>query len=538
MEIAVETEAPSERAVHYDVCAWVVIATNVLGQTYRFAQNRGLRYDECRVALNLLERDYLGLTQPLKYEQAAPIGFLWFEKLMIEVLGNNEWSLRLLAFLAGLACPIVVWGFSRISTIPRVAAIATFWMALQYHVMQYSGEVKQYALDVTIAAGLLAYGSWLIRSWMTATRVFGLCVAGAVSIWFSHPSVFIFAGVWLGVAGCAWYSRQKDDVVPGWQPVVVLAALGAGAALFTFSFAINYRIAVLPLLAQGWTRESWAEYFAPFPPTRVGDFLWYVKATEQLLWSEYSSVYVGLILLAPFVIGIKKIGSAQPWLTVMLVTPMALALVLSGLGKFGFANRQLLFLQPAVIFIGAHGIDCLLYRVRGARFEVERTAWRTATAICALATSGVYLLGGPWHVNSMETKPAAQYIVGQIAPGDVLYITQSAHYPFQYYAPKLATSTGVTLDAWPHLFWGRYEGSDPAGYEQELNALLEQNPRPGRIWVVSAKLTWLGWKDVRPAIRDALGRHGAVDQYDTPGVTVLSIARPAEISDISAPRGG
>ena len=35
--------------------------------------------DECFVAANLIERDYLGLLRPLDYDQVAPVLFLWAE---------------------------------------------------------------------------------------------------------------------------------------------------------------------------------------------------------------------------------------------------------------------------------------------------------------------------------------------------------------------------------------------------------------------------------------------------------------------------
>ena len=42
------------------------------------------------------------LTQLLDYHQAAPIGFLFIEKLSILVFGNHDYIMRLFPLLAGI----------------------------------------------------------------------------------------------------------------------------------------------------------------------------------------------------------------------------------------------------------------------------------------------------------------------------------------------------------------------------------------------------------------------------------------------------
>src|SRR5262249_47733067 len=142
-----------------------------------------------------------------------------------------------------------------------------------------------------------------------------------------------------------------------------LAALGAGTAVFVLSFVANYYVAIVPLLAERWTIESWREHFAPFPPSHLVDFLWYLRAFEDLLISARSGVSVGLIMVALFIIGLLRLVRACPWMAVMLVFPMLLALLASVMRRFGFADRQILFLQPAVVFLIAQGIDQVLDRL-------------------------------------------------------------------------------------------------------------------------------------------------------------------------------
>src|SRR5947208_1090679 len=55
--------------------------------------------DEAFICLNLMDRDYVGLTQPLRFDQVAPVLFLWGEAVVSRLLGGSELALRLLPVL-------------------------------------------------------------------------------------------------------------------------------------------------------------------------------------------------------------------------------------------------------------------------------------------------------------------------------------------------------------------------------------------------------------------------------------------------------
>ena len=59
--------------------------------------------DEAFLCLNLMDRDYPGLAGRLRFDQVAPLLFLWGEKAVYQTLGGAELALRLLPLLAGLS---------------------------------------------------------------------------------------------------------------------------------------------------------------------------------------------------------------------------------------------------------------------------------------------------------------------------------------------------------------------------------------------------------------------------------------------------
>ncbi len=74
----------------------------ILVRLIQYLNNRSLWLDEASLALNIINRSYGELAQTLDHNQAAPLGFLWLEKLSTQIWGNNEYSLRLLPFIASI----------------------------------------------------------------------------------------------------------------------------------------------------------------------------------------------------------------------------------------------------------------------------------------------------------------------------------------------------------------------------------------------------------------------------------------------------
>ena len=82
--------------------AWGFVAIGMLLRLRQFLFDRSLWLDETFVALNIIHRSPAELLKPLDYNQGAPIGFLFLEKLATVSLGSSEMALRLLPFACGI----------------------------------------------------------------------------------------------------------------------------------------------------------------------------------------------------------------------------------------------------------------------------------------------------------------------------------------------------------------------------------------------------------------------------------------------------
>src|SRR5215208_6687635 len=80
----------------------VLLLLGALLRIRQYLTGRSLWVDEAMLALNIVNRNFGGMFQPLDYDQGAPIGFLLIEKLFNSLLGKNEFALRLFPLLVGL----------------------------------------------------------------------------------------------------------------------------------------------------------------------------------------------------------------------------------------------------------------------------------------------------------------------------------------------------------------------------------------------------------------------------------------------------
>lgn len=82
---------------------WLAIFVGFFLRFVQYLLNRSLWIDEAFVALNVINKSWIELLKPLDYNQGAPLGFLFAEKFFVQLLGTNEYVLRLFPFLAGIA---------------------------------------------------------------------------------------------------------------------------------------------------------------------------------------------------------------------------------------------------------------------------------------------------------------------------------------------------------------------------------------------------------------------------------------------------
>ena len=81
---------------------WAVVGLGTLFRGVQYFNNRSLWVDEAKLSINIVERGFIELLQPLDYGQSAAPGFLFLQKLSTSMVGNDEFGLRLIPLLSQL----------------------------------------------------------------------------------------------------------------------------------------------------------------------------------------------------------------------------------------------------------------------------------------------------------------------------------------------------------------------------------------------------------------------------------------------------
>src|SRR5262245_27189531 len=133
----------------------LLLALGMASRLVRYLLQFPIWGDEAFVCLNLMDRDYVGLTRTLRFDQVAPLLFLWGEAVVYRLLGGSELALRLLPLLAGVGSLLLFGRLAFAALRPSAALLAIGILAVSYYPVRHSCEVKPYAFDLFLSLLLL-----------------------------------------------------------------------------------------------------------------------------------------------------------------------------------------------------------------------------------------------------------------------------------------------------------------------------------------------------------------------------------------------
>lgn len=475
------------------VAPGILIGMGIVLRVAQYLFNRSLWLDEAKLALNIIQRPMTGLFLPLDYDQGAPLGFLVIEKLAVYALGNSEYALRLFPLLSGIAALFLFYLVARefIESTWVLVALALF--VLLDPLVYYASEVKQYSSDITVT--LLIYyvsikadrGSWRLP-WLA-----GFALMGAVSIWFSHPAILALSGI--GLALSIYHGMRRDyDIIRRLMIASVLPLTSFAIAFFSSFAALGGNQSLL---------ADWQGGFAPFPPLSSSGIQWYINNFFQLFSDPVGLSLPGLGAMA-FIVGCASLLSREPRQGLILLGPIAMALVASAIRRYPFSGRLLLFLVPLILISIGEGARQVTGKTRG------------LSLVVAIAFVGLLLyhptVSAARHLvkpqTAEEIRPTLDYVKEHQQAQDTLYLYYSAQYAFDYYLPMYRFDSYIV---------GIEARTDPAKYIADLDRLRGTS----RVWVLfTHNYDWAG-RDEQQFFLDYLDRIGKQqDSFTSPGSMV------------------
>ncbi|MDY6896776.1 MAG: glycosyltransferase family 39 protein [Cyanobacteriota bacterium] len=480
----------------------VIICFGILIRVIQYFYNRSLWADEAVLALNIVNRSYLELLQPLDYDQGAPIGFLWIEKLAIQVFGNNEYAFRLFPLLSSIISILIFYQlakrFLRLEAVPIALA---FFVSLNY-LVYYATELKQYSSDVFIA--LL---SCLIVIQVATQKLNNIKIAiysflGALVIWFSHPAVFTLAGVGGSILLLDTVKRERKSKI--FQSLLIYST-------WLISFGVFYFVSVQSLNNNSDLMTSWRNGF----PSSFYDINWVFNALGKFFYRPLGFVGItdGLAIFA-FIVGCISLFQRQKEKLLLLLSPVIATFFASFLHKFPFRNRLVLFLTPFFILLIAEGIDYLIQR-RGFKKSFIPGIILLAALLFHPVTTASNLLIQPYQ--RAEIKQVINYVKSNQQPGDTIYIFQRGHYQFLYYAEKYGYKPDdyiIGVDDLDKYDGRKLSAAEEERYKQDLNKLRGNK----RVWLIFSHAHVDSENEMMKSYLDRIGEK--TDLFETEGAFV------------------
>lgn len=407
--------------------AWTIIGLGFLLRLLRLAADRNLWLDELMLAHEVLTRPLASLAQPLN-KTGAPVGFLVMTRLAVDTLGDHDWVLRLLPFLAGCTALVLLYRVSLRLLTPRGVMFVLAMLAVVEPAVYYSGEFKQYSIDLAFTLAILLVALRACHSERFAGRFFVLGLVGTASVWFSFPAVFVLAG--------AGVTLLALELLAGrWRAAVALLAVG-GAWLG--SFVAVYLLTLRGLIGNEFLQDAWSSTFMPSSP--VAMVSWQVHALGKSFGNDTLGIpEVGAAVLAA-VLGVVDLARRRPEGLGFILLPIAFAMAASAFNLFPFGGRQILFLAPCLALLVAAGMDVLLR-------EPQPMA-RLAGVLLVLVIMTLPVERGVRAAfeeqSNEEIVPVLKYVATHWQPGDLLYLYYGAQLGYERYANRVGMPASVT----------------------------------------------------------------------------------------------
>lgn len=364
---------------------WLFLAVGVAARLARYLLRFPLWCDEGYLAVNLLDRGYLGLMEPLEYRQVAPLLFLWVELTAVKLLGFSEYSLRLFSLVCGLASLAVFRHLAGRLLQGTALVLAVGVFAVSYPCIRYSAEVKPYGSDALVALVLFA----LTVEWLRATERRGFLWAMAalmpLVVGLSYPAVFVAGAVSVTVA----LQIGRSGNVRAWAPWAVYNLM------LVASFAAWYLLCTSSQsgAALDATRLWWQNEFPPLTsPGKLLAWLWSAHAGDMLSHPFGGRNSGSTLTLLVCLVALAAVVRRRHYtLAILCLGPFALNFVAAALQRYPYGGhvRVAMFLAPVVCLMAGLGLSWLVEQLAARRSGSSRPAFVACAILMLLAIGSI-----------------------------------------------------------------------------------------------------------------------------------------------------
>lgn len=345
----------------------LIMLTGIALRVLFYSYGRPFWNDESALALNLVNRSFLGLFAPLDYSQLTPPLYCIACKFFSLFIHNDEFAFRLSALICSIAALPVFYQLSQKLLKNKISVIfANAVFALNYHIIYYAQELKQYSCDVLLFLAVVLSYFYIDAQKPLKTVMIG--VFYAVCMWFSYTALFaMFVVFVLLLAEALKHKNLKSRAFVKSRVRMFLSLFTLPAVSFCALYMLVKRFASDTVLHDFWADGFVAKNLSNLPKLVYNNMIFF-----------FPDLNVKILLVVLFVVGLVRLLknlwlsahrqnpeeslSAQNALSFMLVTCMALAFLLSYFNIYPMYWRTALYLFGAVVLIMASSFEYRFFK--------------------------------------------------------------------------------------------------------------------------------------------------------------------------------
>jgi hypothetical protein len=298
-------------------------------------------------------------------------------------------------------------------------------------------------------------------------KVLLIGVLGAISIWLSHPAIFVLTGVELANLIIVPQERRKAVILNRW-PAYLIWIISFGSLYFL-------------VLSQAMKNQSLQSQWGGEYPGSIFDLLWLLDSFGRVFYRPlgFSSPADGVAIVA-FIIGCVAFYRTNRFKLLVLLAPVAVTLAATYLHKYPFRGRLILFLTPFFILILSEGLAFLL----------SQWGQRRWVGVLGLILTGFLLLPPVFQAGRslfitptvQEIRPVMEHIKTHYKTGDAIYVdSPGAIAQFRYYADQYGFPQSAAIYK-SQDFFSKNDFSEQswATFKRQSNQLTSNQ----RVWMI------------------------------------------------------
>lgn len=395
----------------------VILITAVILRIISYLDVKPLWHDEAPIALTVIKNGFLSMFDNIEANQKAPFFFWIFTKFTGQFGNYNELSLRVFPFVCSVLSVFCFYVFSRRILNNKIAVIiANFIFAVDYRLLYFSSELKQYAGDVLFFMLAVLVFDNMSKKLFSAKTAFLYVIFSIILVLNSFPACFVIIGFILYKV-FRLKKEEKDSF------------LVANIILFLASFAYFVRFLLDKYITEmNYQTEYWASGFINFQDN-INTFI-------DLFGYLFYPMLFTIIGIVFFVYGTVVILKEKQNINYIILLSLLAVIIASLLKIYPLYNRTCLYLIPVILVIMLKPLDLT---------KTEHISSIQKIYIISLIVTLVFSFRYMYHMRydkkiigtniyaEWNAKDTLKYIQNNYENGNVIFIDKPSKLQFEYY---------------------------------------------------------------------------------------------------------